>query len=186
MPIKINASAKFLEIELLHDIPPCPAGLGGNGETGQFDILEESSTAPAIPGEFLNLSERSSDQTTQAKLALYVCAAQLRLAAGDERIWGNLGSLESRNENLGTVIRGVRQIRHPASPQYIWRANMEHLDLVQEIRHIYALMCKIHQVSLARSDPKGQTGTVVAHLISTTSTQIGTPGIHTGPIRSII
>ena len=114
---------------------------------------------------------------------------QLRPAAGDERIWGNLGSLESRNENLGTVIRGVRQIRHPASPQYIWRANMEHLGrsgLVQEIRHIYALMCKIHQVSLARSNPKGQTGTVGAHLISATSTQIGTPGIHTGPIRSII
>ena len=85
---------------------------------------------------------------------------QLRQTAGhvgDERIWGNLGSLESRNENLGTVIRGVRQIRHPASPQYIWRANMEHLgrsSLVQEIRHIYALMCKIHQVSLARSNPK--------------------------------
>ena len=114
---------------------------------------------------------------------------QLRQAAGDERIWGNLGSLESCNENLGTVIRGVRQIGHPASPQYIWRANMEHLgrsSLVQEIRHIYALMCKIHQVSLARSNPKGQTGTVVAHLISATSTQIGTPGIHTGPIRSII
>ena len=82
-----------------------------NGETGQHpnvDILEESSTAPAIPGEFLNLSQRAYHQTTQAKLALYVCAAQLRLAAGDERIWGNLGSLESRNENLGTVIRGVR------------------------------------------------------------------------------
>ena len=44
-----------------------------NGETGQHpnvDKLEESSTAPAIPGEFLNLSERSSHQTTQAKLAL--------------------------------------------------------------------------------------------------------------------
>ena len=46
-----------------------------NGETGQHiivDILEESSTAPAIPGEFLNLSERSSHQTTLAKLALYL------------------------------------------------------------------------------------------------------------------
>ena len=120
----------------------------------------------------------------------FICAAPTQagceLHVGDERIWGNLGSLESRNENLGTVIRGVRQIRHPASPQYIWRANMEHLGLVQEIRHIYALMCKIHQVSLARSDPKCQTGTVVAHLISAISTQIGTPGIHTGPIRSII
>ena len=123
----------------------------------------------------------------------YICAvptqAGCELHAGDERIWGNLGSLESRNENLGTVIRGVRQIRHTASPQYIWRANMEHLgpsSLVQEIRHIYALMCKIHQVSLARSDLKGQTGTVVAHLISATSTQIGTPGIYTGPIRSIV
>ena len=166
-----------------------------NCETGQHpnvDILEESSTAPAIPGEFLNLRQLSSHQTTQAKLALYLhrpTQPGCELHVGDERIWGNLGSLESRNENLGTVIRGVRQIRHPASPQYIWRANMEHLgpsSLVQEIRHIYALMCKIHQVSLARSDPKGQTGTVVAHLISTTSTQIGTPGIHTGPIRSII
>ena len=131
----------------------------------------------------------SAHQTTEEKIALHLrCPTQAgcELHAGDERIWGNLGSLESRNENLGTVIRGVRQIRHPASPQYIWRANMEHLGLVQEIRHIYALWCKIHQVSLARSDPKGQTGTVVAHLISTTSTQIGTPGIHTGPIRSII
>ena len=44
-----------------------------NGETGQqpnVDILEESSTVPAIPGEFLNLRQGSSDQTTQAKLAL--------------------------------------------------------------------------------------------------------------------
>ena len=140
---------------------------------------------PAIPGEFLNLRQRSSHQTTQAKLALCL----RRPNSGDERIWGNLGSLESRNENLGTVIRGVRQIGHPASPQYIWRANMEHLgrsSLVQEIRHIYALMCKIHPVSLARSDQKGQTGKVGAHLISATSTQIGTPGIYTGPIRSII
>ena len=35
-----------------------------NGETGQqpnVDILEESSTVPAIPGEFLNLSEGSSN-----------------------------------------------------------------------------------------------------------------------------
>ena len=146
---------------------------------------------PAIPGEFLNLRQRSSHQTTQAKLALCLRRPNsgCELHAGDERIWGNLGSLESRNENLGTVIRGVRQIRHPASPQYIWRANMEHLgpsSLVQEIRHIYALMCKILQVSLARSDPKGQTGTVGAHLISATSTQIGTPGLHTGPIKSII
>ena len=40
----------------------------------------------------------------------YVCAAPTQAAShvGDERIWGNLGSLESRNENLGTVIRGVR------------------------------------------------------------------------------
>ena len=164
-----------------------------SGETGQHlnvDILEESSTVPAIPGEFLNLRQRSSHQTTQAKLALSRRRpTQAASHVGDERIWGNLGSLESRNENLGTVIRGVRQIRHPASPQYIWRANMEHLGsfgLVQEIRHIYALMCKIHQVSLARSNPKGQTGTVVAHLISATSTQIGTPGLHTGPIRSIM
>ena len=146
---------------------------------------------PAIPGEFLNLSESAHLLKLRRQNLRYVCAAPTQAAshAGDERIWGNLGSLESRNENLGTVIRGVRQIRHPASPQYIWRANMEHLGsfgLVQEIRHIYALMCKIHQVSLARSNPKGQTGTVVAHLISATSTQIGTPGIHTGPIRSII
>ena len=142
---------------------------------------------PAIPGEFLNLRQRSSHQTTQAKLA--PPHSDCELHAGDERIWGNLGSLESRNENLGTVIRGVRQIRQPASPQYIWRANMEHLgpsSLVQEIRHIYALVCKIHQVSLARSNPKGRTGTVGAHLISATSTQIGTPGIQTRPIRSII
>ena len=41
LPIKINASAKFLEIELLHDIHPCPAVVleANSGETGQGPIV---------------------------------------------------------------------------------------------------------------------------------------------------
>ena len=42
LPIKINASAKFLEIELLHDIPPCPVLMvleAKSGETGQHSIV---------------------------------------------------------------------------------------------------------------------------------------------------
>ena len=78
-----------------------------SGETGQQHILGVIDSAS------------NSWRVSQSQAALIssnyagkTCAMsappQLRQAAGDERIWGNLGSLESRNENLGTVIRGVR------------------------------------------------------------------------------
>ena len=90
-----------------------------SGETGQQHILGVIDSAS------------NSWRVSQSQAALIssnyagkTCAMsappQLRQAAGDERIWGNLGSLESRNENLGTVIRGVRQIRHSTFGAPTW------------------------------------------------------------------